>query len=306
MAQVRANGISIEYEMSGPADGPVLLMIHGVGAQLIRWSPALCERFELAGFRTLRFDNRDVGLSTHMNDLGIPDIAAILAARREGREPELPYTLSDMAADTVGLLDALGIASAHVLGVSLGGMVAQVMAIEHPARVLSLNLFMTQSGNPALPPSKPEALAILSRPAPDPLQDRDAFLSHQIALNRALGSPDYPAPQAELRDIAARAADRAFNPAGPARQLAASRGAGDRRPQLSALSVPALVVHGGDDPLFPNECGSDLSRTIPGAWLLEVNGMGHDLPAEMFELYIGMVRANCARAVGRLKCQKPN
>lgn len=301
MAQVRANGISIEYELSGPAEGPVLLMIHGVGAQLIRWPPALCERFEQAGFRTLRFDHRDVGLSMHLNDLGIPDIAAILAARSEGRVPELPYTLSDMAADTVGLLDALGIASAHVLGVSLGGMVAQVMAIEHPARVLSLNLFMTQSGNPELPPSKPEALAILSLPAPDPQQDREAFLGHQVALNRALGSPGYPAPEAELRDIAARAADRAFNPAGPARQMAASRGAADRRPQLSALSVPALVVHGGDDPLFPPECGSDLSRTIPAAWLLEVNGMGHDLPAELFELYVGAVNANCARAMNPSK-----
>ena len=296
MAQAQANGISIEYEISGPPDGPVLLMIHGVGAQLIRWSPALCERFEKAGFRTLRFDNRDVGLSTRMNDLGIPDIAAILAARREGREPELPYTLSDMAADTAGLLDALGIASAHVLGVSLGGMVAQVLAIEHTARVLSLNLFMTQSGNPRLPPSTPEALAILSRPAPDPRKDREVFLRHQVALKRALGSPDYPAPEAELRETAARAADRAFNPTGPARQLAASRGAADRRHQLSALSVPALVVHGGADPLFPPECASDLSRTIPRAWLLEVNGMGHDLPSELFELFVGAVSANCARA----------
>ncbi|MBV1687308.1 alpha/beta hydrolase [Novosphingobium sp. G106] len=296
MARSRANGIEIEYELSGPEGGPVLMLIHGVGAQLIRWPPALIERFERAGFRTLRFDNRDVGLSSHLNHLGIPDIAAIVAARAAGGEPELPYSLSDMAADTAGLLDALGIAQAHVLGVSLGGMVGQVLAIEHRARVRSLNLFMTQSGNPDLPPSDPGALAILSKRAPDPQEDREAFLSHQAALNRALGSPDYPAPESELRAFAALAADRAYNPAGPARQLAAARGAPDRRPQLRALSVPALVVHGRNDPLFPPECGTDLARSIPGSWLLEPGGMGHDLPAELIDLFVETVRANCARA----------
>jgi pimeloyl-ACP methyl ester carboxylesterase len=296
MARVEVGGIAIEYELSGPQDGPVLLMIHGVGAQLIRWPPALIERFERAGFRTLRFDNRDVGLSSHLNHLGIPDIAAIVAARSAGQVPDLPYTLSDMAADTVGLLDALDIASAHILGVSLGGMIAQVMANEHRARVLSLNLFMTQSGNPDLPPSDPAALAILSKRSPDPKQDREAFLSHQVALNRALGSPAYPAPEAELRAFAALAADRAYNPAGPARQLAAARGAPDRRPQLRQLSVPTLVVHGGDDPLFPPECGTDLARSIAGSWLLEPGGMGHDLPAELIDLFVNTTGTNCARA----------
>lgn len=296
MARIQANGLEIEYELSGPQDGPVLLMIHGVGAQMIRWPPGLIERFERAGFRTLRFDNRDVGRSSHLNHLGIPDIAAIVAARAAGKEPELPYTLSDMAADTVGLLDALDIASSHVLGVSLGGMVAQVMAIEHRARVRSLNLFMTQSGNPGLPPSDPAALAILSKRAPDPREDREAFLSHQVALNRALGSPAYPAPEAELRAFAALAADRAYNPAGPARQLAAARGAPDRRAQLRELTIPTLVVHGRDDPLFPPECGTDLARSIPGSWLIEPGGMGHDLPAELIDLFAETVRANCARA----------
>jgi pimeloyl-ACP methyl ester carboxylesterase len=241
MARVEVGGIAIEYELSGPQDGPVLLMIHGAGAQLIRWPPALIERFERAGFRTLRFDNRDVGLSSHLNHLGIPDIAAIVAARSAGQVPDLPYTLSDMAADTVGLLDALDIASAHILGVSLGGIIAQVMANEHRARVLSLNLFMTQSGNPDLPPSDPAALAILSKRSPDPKQDREAFLSHQVALNRAMGSPAYPAPEAELRNFAALAADRAYNPAGPARRVDRPVREHDRH-QLrasSALKKPA-------------------------------------------------------------------
>lgn len=296
MARVRANGIAVEYELSGPADGPVLMMIHGVGAQMIRWPPAFCERLERAGLRLLRFDNRDIGLSTHMDGAPVPDIAQVAEARRQGREPELPYTLSDMAADAVGLLDALGIARAHVLGVSLGGMVAQVLAIEHRARVRSLNIFMSQSGNPDLPPSRPEAMAILSKRAPDPREDREGYLRHQVELNRTLGSPDYPTPEAELRHFAALAADRAWNPAGPARQLAAARGSADRRPLLRALSVPALVVHGVEDPLLPVESGADIARAIKGAWLLEVGGMGHDLPEALFDLFVGAIRANCDRA----------
>jgi pimeloyl-ACP methyl ester carboxylesterase len=295
MGQVSANGITLEYELSGPAEGPVLLMIHGVGAQLVRWPQALCKAFERAGFRTLRFDNRDIGRSTHI-DAPVPDIAAVLEARRQGREPELPYTLSDMAADTVGLLDALGIARAHVLGVSLGGMVAQVMAIEHRDRVHSISIFMSQSGNPDLAPPKSEAMAILSKRAPDPREDREGYLRHQVELNRTLGSPDYPAPEAELRAFATLAAERAWNPAGPARQLAAARGAADRRPALRTLSIPALVVHGVEDPLIPVEHGADIARAIKGAWLLEINGMGHDLPAELTDLFASAVGTNCARA----------
>jgi pimeloyl-ACP methyl ester carboxylesterase len=294
MAKAQANGITIEYELSGPSDGPVLLMIHGVGAQLVRWPQPLCQAFERAGFRTLRFDNRDIGRSTQI-DAPIPDIAAVVEARRQGHEPELPYTLSDMAADTVGLLDALAIARAHVLGVSLGGMVGQVMTIEHRERVRSLNLFMTQSGNPDLPPSKPEAMAILAKRAPDPHEDHEGYLRHQVELNRTLGSPNYPTSETELRAFATLAAERAWNPAGPARQLAAARGAADRRPALGTLSIPALVVHGVEDPLIQVEHGADLARAIKGAWLLELNGMGHDLPTELTELFVAAVGANCAR-----------
>lgn len=296
MARVQANGIAIEYEISGPEDGPVLLLIHGVGAQLIRWPQPLCARFEQAGFRVLRFDNRDIGLSTHMSEAPIPDIGAVIAARARGEEPDLPYTLSDMTRDTIGLLDALGIDRAHVLGVSLGGMIAQVLAIEHAARVRSLAIFMSQSGNPGLPPSKPEALAVLSARAPDPATDRDAYIDHQVLLNRTLGSPGYPAPGEELRAFAARAADRGLNPAGAARHLAAARGAADRRPHLRGLRLPTVVVHGVDDPLLTIESAADMARCIEGAWLLELGGMGHDLPEPLFDLFAAVVAANCARA----------
>jgi len=296
MAQISANGIGIEYELDGPEDGPVLLMIHGVGAQLIRWSPSLCAALADAGFRTLRFDNRDIGLSSHMDGAPVPDLGEVTRAKAAGEAPDVPYTLADMADDAAGLLDALGIGRAHVLGVSLGGMIAQQLAIAHPGKVASLALVMTQSGNPALPPSNPEALAILAKRAPDPFTAREAYLDHQVALNRTLGGPAYPVPEADLRAYAARAADRAWNPMGAGRHLAASRVASDRTPALRELTVPALVIHGADDPLILAECGDDLARTIPNAWLLKPGGMGHDLPVALTELFAATIKANANRA----------
>jgi pimeloyl-ACP methyl ester carboxylesterase len=296
MAQVTANGIGIAYELDGPAEGPVLLMIHGVGAQLVRWPEALCAALAAAGFRTLRMDNRDIGLSTHMDGAAVPDLAEVTRAKAEGRVPDLPYTLSDMADDSAGLLDALGIERVHVLGVSLGGMIAQQLAIAHPAKVASLALMMTQSGNPVLPPSNPEVLAMLAKRAPDPVSAREDYLSHQVLLNRTIGSPAYPAPEADLRAIAARTAERAWNPLGPARQLAAARAAPDRTPALRELRVPTLVIHGADDPLILPECGDDLAAAIPQAWLLKPGGMGHDLPTALTGLFVATICANVERA----------
>lgn len=297
MAQVQANGITIEYELAGPADGPVLLMIHGVGAQMIRWPQALLDSLQAAGFRTLVFDNRDIGLSTHI-DAPIPDLNAALSARVRGEEPDLPYNLSDMAADTAGLLAALDIASAHVMGVSLGGMIAQQLAIEHRERVRSLTIVMSQSGNPDMPPSKPEAIAILSNRPPDYQADLEGYLRHQVELNRTVGSPAYPVPEADIRDFAQRAANRAWNPAGTARQLVAGRASADRREQLRALDIPALVIHGEDDPLITIESGLDIAENIAKSWLLRVRGMGHDIPAELVGLFTHTIQANCARAPG--------
>ena len=296
MPQVRSNGIVIEYEIRGPADGAPLLLIHGVGAQLIRWPDALLSRFTDAGFRTIRFDNRDSGLSTHFDACPAPDLAAVVAAQARGEAAALPYRLDDMAEDSIGLLDALGIARAHVLGMSLGGMVAQIMAIAHPARLRSLALVMTSSGNPALPRSDPGAMRALATPAPDPLENREAYLDHMVQRSRILGSPAYPAPEPALRRFASLAAERSYDPAGVARQLAASRGALDRRDALRALSVPTLVVHGAEDPLIPPQAGDELAALTAGAWLLRVGGMGHDLPEQLFDLIVGAVKANADRA----------
>lgn len=299
MPFVEANGITIAYEESGPRDAPVLLMIHGLGAQLVRWPQGLCDDLVTAGFRIVRYDSRDVGLSTKMDGAPIPDLAAVTEAKRQGRTIDLPYTLSDLAADAAGLLDALGIASAHVLGVSLGGMVAQVLAIEHTARVRSLAIMMSQSGNPAMPGSDPDALAMLARPAPDPATDREAFLRHQVELNRALGTAVYPVPDADLRAFAAAAADRSYYPQGSARQLAASRGAPDRREALSRLSVPAVVIHGAADRLIPPVCGEDIADALARSWFVKVAGMGHDTPPQLFGLYIAAISANAARAADK-------
>lgn len=296
MPQIASNGIHIEYELAGPDRGRPLLMIHGVGAQLVRWPDALCEDFAARGFRVIRFDNRDVGLSTHLHEAGRPDLAAILAAKARGETPVLPYTLSDMASDAFGLLDALDIPAAHVVGVSLGGMIVQQMAIERPERVLSMTIIMSQSGHPDLPPPDPAAIATLAAPAPDPAQDREAYLAHSIALNKALGSPLYPTGEADLRRFAGLAADRAYDPAGALRQMAAGRGAPDRSPALATTGVPTLVIHGVDDPLMPVAAGEQLARVIPGAWLLTVKGMGHDLPEQLCALFAGAIAANADRA----------
>lgn len=296
MAMASANGIEIAYEVSGPEDGYPLLMIHGLGAQLVRWPPAFCALLEQVGFRLIRIDNRDVGLSTHLWNTPVPDLAEVERATSEGRAPDIPYTLSDMASDAACLLDALGIDAAHVLGVSLGGMITQLMAIDHPTRVLSATIMMSQNGNPDIPGPNPEAMAILATPAPDPAADREGFLAHQVYLNQALGSPIYPTPEEELRELSALAADRAFDPAGAGRQLAAARAIADLRPALRQLRVPALVIHGADDPLISHANGQDIADAIPGAWFLKIKGMGHDLPAELFDLFEKAISANCARA----------
>jgi len=295
MAHINANGISLAYELSGPEDGTPLLLIHGVGAQLVRWPQGFCDGLAAAGFRVLRYDSRDIGLSTHLDGTPVPDLMQVVAAKARGEEPDLPYTVADLAADAAALLGALDWPAAHVLGVSLGGMVAQQLAIDHPARLLSMTIMMSQSGNPDMPGASPDALAKLAAVAPDPRVDREGYLVHQVTLNQVLGSPAYPTSEADLRAISALCADRAFDPAGAARQLAAGRGATDRRPALRLLSVPTLVIHGADDPLIPAVCGQDIADAVSGAWFLRINGMGHDLPEALFGLFTTMLLSNCAR-----------
>lgn len=271
--RVEANGIELVYDTFGEAADPPVLLIMGLGAQLLSWHEDFCARLAGRGFYVIRYDNRDVGLSTKMG--GTPDVLAMLQAYlvRQLPEVEAPYTLADMAGDAAGLLDTLSIASAHVVGASLGGAIAQQLALRHPRRVRSLTLISTTGGNLALPLPERAALDALLAP---PAEGREARIAQSVATNRLL-SGDLPFDEEEARADAARAYDRSFYPEGKIRQLAALLS----RPwhaELPGVAAPTLVIQGEKDPLFPLAHGEDLAATIPGARLHVVAGGGHNFP----------------------------
>ena len=280
MAQAQVNGINLEYEVHGADDGEPLLLIMGLGVQLTRWPQGLYEKLVARGFRVIRFDNRDVGLSTKFS--GAPTIESVIGALMQGQKPDIPYTLDDMAADAVGLLDYLGVDRAHVAGASMGGMIGQLVAADYPERVRSFTAIFTTTGNPALPPSQPDAMAVLTTRAPDPSKDMEAYLAHSIRASRTIGSAAYPLAESYLRERALRDVQRAYEPLGVARQLAAVIANGDRRPKLANIKAPVVVLHGDADPLVPVNGGKDLAANVPGAELRIVPGMGHDLPPELY------------------------
>jgi len=276
MANVTANGISIEYETFGDPTKPALALIMGLGAQMIFWQDDFCRQLMERGFHVVRFDNRDCGRSRHFQELGIPDVGAAMTASLSGEPvPSPPYALRDMAADVVGLLDALGVERAHVVGASMGGMIAQTVAIEHPARVRSMTSIMSTTGNREVPPATPEAMTALLTPSPS---DRAEFIDHMVKTFRIVGSPGFEFDEASFRDRVGRAFDRSYDPSGVARQLVAVLADGDRRERLRSVRVPTLVIHGRNDPLVPVEGGVDTADAVPGARLLVIEGMGHDLP----------------------------
>lgn len=275
MPNVTANGIQIEYDTFGDSSFPALLLIAGNGAQMILWEADFCELLAQKSLLVIRFDNRDSGLSTKFDEAGVPDMMAVIQAAREGKPVESAYSLDDMADDAVGLLDALGIERAHICGLSMGGMIAQVISCRHPKRVISLTSIMSTTGNPDLPQGKPEAIAAVVAPAP---QERQAYIEHYVNTWRRIWSPGFPFEEKRVRRFLEQSYDRSYYPQGMARQNAAIIASGDRRPQLSVVKVPTLVIHGADDPLIPVDGGKDTARVIPGASLLIINGMGHDLP----------------------------
>ena len=290
MAQAKINGINIEYEVHGPDEGEPLLLIMGLGMQLTRWPAPLYEKLVARGFRVIRFDNRDVGLSQKFT--GAPSIESVVMARMQGQSPDIPYTLDDMAADAVGVLDHLGIERAHVTGASMGGMIGQLVAADYPERVRSFTAVFTTTGNPALPPSKPEAMAVLTTRAPDPAKDIEAYLDHTMRSARTIGSPGYPFDEKIVRERSRVDVLRCYEPLGVARQLAAVIANGDRRVKLANIKAPVVVLHGDSDPLVPVEGGKDLAATVAGAVLRIVPGMGHDLPPELYDTVVdAIVRA---------------
>ena len=279
MASITANSISIEYETFGnPADRP-LLLIMGLGAQLTRWPEAFCQLLAARGQYVVRFDNRDVGLSQKFDAAGVPNMAQIFAQAMAGESVSAAYNLSDMASDAAGLLDALGITAAHVCGASMGGMIAQVMALEHGARVKSLTSIMSTTGNPTLPSATTAASAALMSAAGTKLEE---VLARAVTVARATGGSAFPVTDAEIRQRAQADFERSFYPVGVARHMAAIAATGNRKPRLQTLVMPTLVLHGKDDPLVPLTGGIDTHEAISGSILKVFEGMGHNLPEPLW------------------------
>ena len=296
MPVVRANGIDIAYETAGDQDHPTILLVMGLGAQLTLWNENFVSALAGHGLHVVMYDNRDTGLSSDFGTWGPADIPAAMAALFAGKPVAAPYTLTDMARDGIALLDTLGIAKAHVLGLSMGGMIAQLMAGWHRARVTSLTVVMSTSGRRGLPPGKPEAMkALLTRPQTN---DREEIIRHSMALRRTIGSPGYPPDDARLRAFVEKNVDRRYYPEGVGRQYLAVMASGDRVDLLKTITVPTLVIHGAEDPLLPPECGRDVATLIPGARFDLIPGMGHDLPDELADDLAARVAAHCQAAIG--------
>jgi pimeloyl-ACP methyl ester carboxylesterase len=295
--QVQANGITIAYESFGTTDRETVLLIMGNGAQLTAWPIELCEELVKRGYRVVIYDNRDVGLSTKFTEAAAPDAKAVVEARMAGKPSPLPYSLDDMAKDAVGLLDALGIEKAHIVGVSMGGMIAQLVAADHPEHTLSLTSIMSTSGNPAIPfPAKPEVVAKMPHRAAE--DDREASIANAVKTIQILAGPVYPPDEKRIRDLILRSMNRSSYRPGMERHNAISALGlfEDRRSKLKTIKAPTVVVHGAEDPLMSVEGGKDTARNIPGAELRIIPGMGHDLPIPLVNVIADAISAAASRA----------
>ncbi len=284
--------ITIAYDTFGDAADPPVLLIMGLGGQLLSWQEEFCQQLADSNLFVVRFDNRDVGLSTHLHDVPLPDLAAI----QGGDFSTVPYTLSDMAGDTARLIEALGVDSAHLVGASMGGMIGQVLAIEHPDRVRSLTSIMSTTGDPDVGQATAEAFAQLTQP---PARTREEVMDRRVQSHRVTGSPDFPTSEAELRDRAGRAFDRNFDPSGGVRQFAATIASPDRTYDLARVQVPTLVIHGADDPLIQVSGGRATAAAIPDAELLVIDGMGHDIPRQLWPQVVGRISTHIENAERR-------
>jgi pimeloyl-ACP methyl ester carboxylesterase len=283
-----AQQVEIEYDTFGDPADPALLLIMGLGAQMTAWREEFCALLAARGFHVVRYDNRDVGLSTFLDPETQPDLAAIL----HGDRSSAPYLLADLALDAVSVLDVLGIERAHVVGVSMGGMIAQQLVIDRPERVLSLGSVMSRPGDRSSGNATPEAGAALMRPR---AQGREAVIEAGVQTAIALGSPGYPEDPAELRERVAASYDRSSRSDGFLRQFAAILASPDRTAALHEVAVPTVVVHGAADPLIDRSGGEATAKAVPGAELLIIPGMGHNLPEALWPQFVDAVTENAAR-----------
>ena len=291
LAIAKANGIEIAYDTFGRRSDPALLLIMGLGVQMIVWYDEFCKRLAARGYLVIRFDNRDTGLSTKLHWASAPRMSALMGDRMRGEPLHVPYTLADMADDAIGLLDALRIDFAHVVGLSMGGMIGQIMALRFPVRIRSLTSIMSTTGDRKLPPAKPEALAVLFAPIPT---ERAAYIESWLNLWRVLSGPQIPVEESLGRKWAELSYDRGLNPDGFLRQMAAVLASGSRKEALKSLTVPTLVLHGDADPLVPLECGIDTANSIPGAKLRIIEGMGHTLPEAVWSQVIDAIASHAS------------
>ncbi|RSN30367.1 alpha/beta hydrolase [Amycolatopsis sp. WAC 04169] len=289
MPRARVNGLELEYDTFGSPADPPLVLVMGLGAQMVTWEVGFCELLAEGGFHVVRFDNRDIGLSSYLDDLPTPDLAALAA----GDLTSAPYLLSDLAADVTGLFDTLGFARAHVVGASMGGMIVQQLAIDSPERLLSLTSIMSTTGDPSVGHPEPVAVAGLTRP---PAATREQAIEDGIEWFKLVGSPGHPSDEEFLRMKATRNHDRANHPEGALRQAAAVVASGDRTAKLRDVHVPTLVIHGESDPLINVSGGKATAEAIPDAELLLFPGMGHELPRQLWPAIAGAIIAHARKA----------
>jgi pimeloyl-ACP methyl ester carboxylesterase len=275
MPRAKNGNVEIEWQSFGDNRPETVLLVNGLGSQMTRWPEAFCEKLAAKGYRVIRFDNRDVGLSTW---------------------PSEAYTLKDMANDAVAVLDAAGVRQAHIAGVSMGGMIVQRMALDHPDRVLSMTSIMSTTGAPDAMKSTPEAAAVLNVPPPNPAADFEAFVADRLKNMRTIGSPAYPWAEAEARERVIAEYQRAFNPMGVVRQRNAVGADGDRTQDLGKLKIPVVVLHGAEDPLLMKVGGEATAAAIPGSDLRIIPGMGHDLPPGLYDIFVDAITAAASRA----------
>jgi pimeloyl-ACP methyl ester carboxylesterase len=287
---IKANGIDIEYATRGNKENPALVLVRGLGTQLVAWPNAYLEAFVDAGFYVVIFDNRDVGLSQKFGEFGPADRDALVEAMKAGQQPDLAYTLDEMAADPIALMDALGIEKAHIWGMSMGGMIVQVAAANYPDRLLSVTSVMSGVGDPTLPQPGPEVMRALTEVCDS--EDLEDIIAHSVAGSKVYTGKGRPTSDEDFWERERNAITRCYYPEGTGRQMAAIIASGDRSDLCRGIDVPFLVVHGTDDPLVLKEAGIDMAEKVPGAKLHLVEGMGHDLPPSCREEIIGVVVAH--------------
>ena len=292
MSKAKANNIEIEYETFGDPSAKPLLLVMGLGAQMINRDEEFIQLLVDRGFYVIRFDNRDVGFSTKIEDAGEPNLIAAVIALQKGEPIESPYSLEDMADDAIGLLDALNIEKAHICGASMGGMIVQIITIRHPSRVLSLTSIMSTTGNPDLPQPTQDITQELFKPAPS---DRDGYIENSIRIGKILYGSGFPYNEEKARKLAGILFDRCFYPYGFGRQLLAIMANGNRKSKLSSVKVPTLIIHGNDDRLVIVDGGKDTHDAIPGSELIIIDGMGHSLPPETWTQVTDAIKANAER-----------